>query len=124
VGASPTPILPEVIVYTDGACIPNPGAGGCAAVLTSPEFPGEAEFVRSCASATNNQMELAAVWLALSELNRPCRVHVFTDSQNVIGWMSKGWKRNEARVQMLCQRIDELVRRYQEYLGRQEQPRG
>jgi ribonuclease HI len=100
--------LPEVAVYTDGGCDPNPGPGGWGAIIRT----GEREWVLSGndPATTNNRMELqaAAAALALLEgLLGPCRVQVYTDSQYlrrgmsewIEGWARRGWRtRNDEPV--------------------------
>ena len=73
--------LPEVLIYTDGACDPNPGPGGWAAILRF----GDREKVLTGAEprATNNRMELQAVIAALTALKKPCHVQLHTDSRYV-----------------------------------------
>jgi ribonuclease HI len=81
--------LKEVIIYTDGGCDPNPGAGGYGAVLLHgkhrKELSGGFRFT------TNNRMELYAVIMALSALKEPCKVKLYSDSEYVVNAMTKGW---------------------------------
>lgn len=79
----PSP-LPEVIAYTDGACVPNPGPGGWAVVLLRPGRPAT-ELAGPLTDTTNNRAELHAVVEALDTLAEPCRVLVRTDSEYVVG---------------------------------------
>jgi ribonuclease HI len=92
---------PEVAVYTDGGCDPNPGPGGWGAILRW----ADREWVLSGndPDTTNNRMELqaAAAALALLEgLLGRCRVQVHTDSQYlrrgitewVAGWVRRDWR--------------------------------
>lgn len=88
-----------VIIYTDGACSPNPGRGGWGAVLVS---PGHGNHQREISGmepeSTNNRMELTAAVEALRTLKRPCAVELHTDSAYVQkafteGWLKK-WQRN------------------------------
>ena len=81
--------LPEVTVYTDGACLGNPGPGGWAAVLLFQEK--RKELSGGFAQTTNNRMELTAALEALEALKRPCRVKLHSDSQYLINAVSKGW---------------------------------
>lgn len=93
-----TSSLPDVLIYTDGACDPNPGPGGWAAILKS----GTHEKVLRGADpdTTNNRMELQAVIAALGALKQPSRVRLHTDSRYVRkgvtewleGWKAKSWK--------------------------------
>lgn len=70
---------PKVAIYTDGACNPNPGPGGWAAVLL---FPGREpeEMSGSEPDTTNNRMELRAALEALKSLPGPHCVEMHTDS--------------------------------------------
>ena len=95
--AKPAPD-PAVTIYTDGACSPNPGAGGWAAVLIERE---QKRNVKGGAhSTTNNRMELQAAIAGLLALAAPTRVKVFTDSSYVRNgitrwlpsWVKRGWQ--------------------------------
>jgi len=91
--------LPEVTIYTDGGCRPNPGPGGWGAVLL---FPGAEprELSGGKREATNNRMEVVAAIEALGVLDGPHRVELFTDStylkRGITEWLAKwvasGWK--------------------------------
>ncbi|HEY4722954.1 MAG TPA: RNase H family protein, partial [Anaerolineae bacterium] len=74
-----SPDLSEVIIYTDGACDPNPGPGGWAAILRFGAH--EKTLTGRDPDTTNNRMELQAVIAALSALKQPCRVILHTDSR-------------------------------------------
>lgn len=90
----------SVVVYTDGACSGNPGAGGWAYRL---EWPGGEveEASGSEPQTTNNREELRAVREALLAVRRRIgqdpgwRVVVRTDSLGVINWLTRRWKRNK-----------------------------
>ncbi len=81
------------IVYTDGACLRNPGPGGWAwAVPDGPYASGAEE------RSTNQRMEITAVLEALRALSGP--VHVMSDSTYVVNcfrdrwwekWLRSGW---------------------------------
>lgn len=85
-----------VDIYTDGACIPNPGPGGWGAVLRYGEHEKEIRG-GSAEPTTNNRMELTAPISALESLTRPTVVRVHTDSTYVRNgitlWVPR-WKRN------------------------------
>ncbi|MGB1894866.1 MAG: ribonuclease HI [Candidatus Puniceispirillaceae bacterium] len=89
----------DVYLYTDGACLGNPGPGGWAAVLKWQEEVKELSGGQP--DTTNNQMELSAVIQGLSALKRPVRVHIVTDSKYVMNgvqdWMPR-WKQNNWRT--------------------------
>lgn len=88
----------DVEIYTDGACLGNPGPGGWGALLR--HGPHEKELSGSEADTTNNRMELLAAIRALQALREPCSVQLYTDSQYVqkgisewiAGWQRRGWK--------------------------------
>ncbi|GIW05738.1 MAG: ribonuclease H [Dehalococcoidia bacterium] len=88
--------LPHVAIYTDGACLGNPGPGGYGVVLLHGGKRKELSGGRR--RTTNNRMELLAAIVGLATLKRPCRVDLYTDSQYVyngiaLGWAA-GWQRN------------------------------
>ncbi len=81
--------LKHVTVYTDGACLGNPGPGGWAAILT---FGGHRrELWGGLRKTTNNRMELMAVIKALEALREPCAVTLFSDSEYVVKSITQGW---------------------------------
>lgn len=81
--------LPDVELWTDGACSGNPGPGGWAAVLRC--GGRERELAGGERLTTNNRMELRAVIEGLAALDRPCRVTVHTDSTYVMHAITKRW---------------------------------
>lgn len=81
--------MPEVEIYTDGGCEPNPGPGGYGVVLVHPKK--RAEVSGGFRKTTNNRMEIFAVIAGLELLKQPCRVTVYSDSQYVVDSMSQGW---------------------------------
>jgi ribonuclease HI len=94
--------------HTDGACSGNPGPGGWAVVFSQggvvvSEHSGRVD------QATNNRMELMAIREAVSRAPLDVELQIVTDSGNAIGWLSRGWKRNDAVIAALCNGIDTLV---------------
>ena len=83
------PELKQVTVYTDGACLGNPGPGGYGAVLLLDSH--RREISGGFRLTTNNRMEIMAVIAALEALKEACRVTLYSDSQYVVNAMSKGW---------------------------------
>lgn len=90
--------MKHVKIFTDGACLGNPGPGGWAAILRHGE--SEKEIFGHVPDTTNNQMEMTAALRALESLKSPCRVDLYTDSQYVRrgmvewvqSWKARGWK--------------------------------
>ena len=85
-------------LFTDGACLGNPGPGGWAYILRSGD--SEIECSGGEVETTNQRMEVTAVLRALESLDGPSRVAIYADSQYVTkglsewmdGWIAKGWK--------------------------------
>jgi ribonuclease HI len=93
-------MLPAVTIYSDGACDPNPGPGGWAALI---EGDGSARTVYGGArQTTNNRMELTAVIEALRALPEASAVCISTDSEylqrGITEWLAK-WQRKNWRTQ-------------------------
>jgi len=90
----------ELVIYTDGAALGNPGKGGYGIVM----MWGKArkEISQGYLHTTNNRMELLAVIVALETIKTPgIRVLIYSDSKYVCdaidkrwvwGWQKKGWK--------------------------------
>jgi ribonuclease HI len=111
----------QVTIHTDGGCDGNPGPGGWAAVLRFGEHVRE--LAGGDPATTNNRMELQAAISALTALNEPCEVTIFTDSeylrQGITEWLSR-WKANNWRTadrkpvknDDLWQQLDEVASRH------------
>ncbi|MBR4758956.1 MAG: ribonuclease HI [Lachnospiraceae bacterium] len=95
----------KVTIYTDGSARGNPdGPGGYGTVLQYTDPKGqlhEMELSQGYVQTTNNRMELMAAIAGLEELNRPCEVTLYSDSQYLVkafndhwidGWLQRGWK--------------------------------
>ncbi len=116
--------LPNVLLYTDGACSGNPGPGGWAFVLQHPASKKELERAGAEAQTTNNRMELMAVIEGLSTLKAASLVDLYSDSQYVLNglkewihsWKKRGWRtadKKPVKNQDLWERLDELQRKHQ-----------
>jgi ribonuclease HI len=115
--------LPQVHLFTDGACSGNPGPGGWAYILRHLGTGKEKEVSGAAELTTNNRMELIAVIRGLEALKQPCDVVIFTDSEYVrrglnewmAKWKANGWRRREGdqwkpvKNEELWKRLDELV---------------
>lgn len=122
--ASPRPF---VQLYTDGACSGNPGPGGWGYILRHPGSGSEKEASGGSPGTTNNQMELLAVITGLTDLTKPSRVEVITDSTYVAkgsqewlpNWKRNGWKRKDGKKLVpiknleLWQQLDEQLARHE-----------
>ena len=89
-------------IYTDGACIGNPGPGGWAAVIVTEK--GKNEIFGGEKLTTNNRMELTATIKALEYCNEKDgkqlslqQIEVYTDSNyvkdGITVWINK-WEKN------------------------------
>lgn len=84
--------MKHVTIYTDGACIGNPGPGGYGTVLL---YNGNRqELSGGYRRTTNNRMEIMAVLAGLRSLEEPSRVTLYSDSRYVVDAMAKGWARS------------------------------
>ena len=88
--------MTRVTIYTDGACLGNPGPGGYAAVLIQGKH--RKELSGGFRRTTNNRMEIMAALVGLQTLNRKCEVTLYTDSKYLQQSISLGWaKRWQAK---------------------------
>jgi ribonuclease HI len=96
-------VRPRVQLFTDGACIGNPGPGGWAFILKHPATGRSKQGSGGEHDSTNNRMEIMAVIEGLVALKSPSDVQLFSDSEYVVNaitsWMAKwklfGWKRSK-----------------------------
>lgn len=88
------------MVWTDGACWPNPGPGGWGYIIRRPSS-AVIEASGGASAATNNRMELTAVLEALRALPDGAKVIVHSDSTYVVkgmsiwrnAWRQRGWRK-------------------------------
>ncbi len=88
--------MDKVDIYTDGACIGNPGPGGWAFIIKysngeTKEFSGSEKYT------TNNKMELTAAIKAIKYFKKKIIINIYTDSKylkdGITIWIKK-WKLN------------------------------
>ena len=109
--------LPHVTIYTDGACDPNPGPGGWAALIFFKSR--RKEISGSVKESTNNRMELTAAIKALETLNRECEIDFYTDSEYLKRgitewleiWRARNWRRKGGALKNvdLWQTLEKLI---------------
>jgi len=104
-------------VYTDGACLGNPGTGGWAFQIFN-----EGTIINHFGyqlDTTNNQMELTAAIKALEFLQKESEIILFTDSTYVrngitswiVNWKKNNWKnsqRKDVKNKILWEKLDVL----------------
>jgi ribonuclease HI len=109
--------LSQVTIYTDGACLGNPGPGGFGVVLLHGRH--RKELSGGYRLTTNNRMEVMAAIAALEALKHRCRVELHSDSQYLVNamqkgwarrWRLQGWKRNRAEYARNQDLWEELLR--------------
>jgi ribonuclease HI len=96
--------MSSITIYTDGACLGNPGPGGYGVVLM------EGNKVKKLSGGyrhtTNNRMELRACIVGLENVaDSGAGIDLFTDSTYVRegitewihGWKAKGWKTSQKK---------------------------
>lgn len=114
--------MPEVEIFTDGACSGNPGAGGWGVVLRCNGM--EKELSGGDADTTNNRMELIAVIEALKALKKSCNITLYTDSRYVMdgvtqwmpNWKQNGWRTTNKKAPVknldLWQSLESLLEKH------------
>lgn len=111
----------HITIYTDGACDPNPGPGGWAALIMTAD--GERIMSGGDRQTTNNRMELTAAIKALQSIKKPAVIELYTDSQYlhkgieewIEKWLSKNWKSSSGKVanQDLWKQLLDVIRPHQ-----------
>lgn len=91
--------MSPVTVYTDGACLGNPGPGGWAWAIPQGRYASGADH-----KTTNQRMEVTAVLEALQATPGP--LEVVSDSTYVVncfrqrwwkGWVARGWRNSRGK---------------------------
>lgn len=82
----------DVVIYTDGGAINNPGPGGYGIVICDEH--GEHEFSGGFRLTTNNRMEMTAALEALQRVaGRGKPVILYSDSSYLVNGVTRGWAR-------------------------------
>ncbi|MGO8750561.1 MAG: ribonuclease H [Thermoguttaceae bacterium] len=119
-GASPDapslafPANAEVILYTDGCCLPGTKVGGWACVLDVSTSNRSWERSQGLRRTTNNRAELTAAIMGLEALIPPCTVRLVTDSEylalgineRLACWKAQGWRCGSGRHKRPLQNAD------------------
>lgn len=88
--------MEDIIIYTDGACLGNPGPGAFCSVLIYKNK--RKEISKAFRLTTNNRMELMAIIEALKLIKtNKHKIKIYTDSKYVADAYSKGWLNNWAK---------------------------
>jgi ribonuclease HI len=116
-------MVKKIKIFTDGACSPNPGAGGWGIVFL---YEGKKPFYQNGGepNTTNNKMELMAALTALQTLKTPHKVQLFTDSKYVQdgitkwlpSWKERNWQtaaKQPVKNKDLWQQLDKAAAAHQ-----------
>ena len=79
----------ELEIWTDGACVANPGPGGYGIMFKCQGQ--EWEQARGFRLTTNNRMEIMGALVALEALPERCKTIIYTDSEYLVNSIMKGW---------------------------------
>src|SRR5881397_1569649 len=95
--------LPNIVMYTDGACHRNPGPGGYGVVLIGGKR--RKELSGGYRRTTNSRMELRAAIAGLAALKKPSQVLLHSDSEYLVNpmrdgrariWRTQDWRRSRS----------------------------
>lgn len=115
--------LKEVVIYTDGGALGNPGPGGYGVVLLYGNR--RKEISEGFRLTTNNRMEIQATIAGLKALKYRCRVTIYSDSRYLVNainlgwlqsWKANGWKRGKKKPVLnmdLWQELDRLLQKHE-----------
>jgi len=108
----------DIVIYTDGGSINNPGPGGYGAVIV--EAGRQQELSGGYRLTTNNRMEMTAAIVALRRFEaRNERIHLYSDSTYLVngikkGWVKKwqlnGWKKSDGQPVLNIDLWQELIK--------------
>lgn len=110
--------LPQVEIYTDGACSGNPGPGGWGAIICYMAL--ESGLNGGEARTTNNRMEMMAAIQGLKAIPLKAKVALYTDSMYLkdgitcwmLNWKKNGWLtagKKPVKNQDLWLELDQLM---------------
>ena len=94
-----------VIIYTDGACLGNPGPGGYGVVVLAGSH--RKELFGGFRVTTNNRMEILAAIIGLEALKHSCKVTLYSDSAYLVNavrsgaalrWRQNHWRRDRGKM--------------------------
>ncbi len=96
----------QIVIYTDGSCLGNPGPGGWGAIIIA----GAQDPQRLSGQhpwTTNNRMEVMAAIQGLEATPQNATISLYSDSQYLVHTMTRNWKRRKNND--LWDRLDSLV---------------
>ena len=121
-----TKVTPDIQIYCDGACSPNPGKSGTGLAVYQQGRVSALYYGLYQANGTNNTAELNGLLysfkLAIKYLDKVEQVQILSDSKYSIdcitkwakGWQAKGWTRGKGEEIKNVNLIKECFSLYQE----------
>ncbi len=114
--------MKKLKIFTDGACLGNPGEGGYCSIITDGEK--RAIIKGGEKNTTNNRMELLAIITALEKIKDSYQIDLYTDSKYVVEginswlekWIKNGWKTSTGKQvenKDLWERLYNQLKRHQ-----------
>ncbi len=79
----------QIVMYTDGGALNNPGPGGYGVVIVDGDQ--REELSGGYRLTTNNRMELTACIAGLSRFKTPRSIILYSDSRYVVNGITRGW---------------------------------
>ncbi len=102
----------EIMIFTDGACLGNPGPMGIGVVILDAQHSSRKEISEFIGYGTNNIAELTAILRGLEQAPKYRRVVVYSDSAYALGVVFQGWKA-KANLELI-EEIKEWMRHFLE----------
>ena len=113
--------MDKIEIFTDGACMGNPGDGGWGALIVVNS--NESFIYGGERNTTNNKMELMAAIKALDHFDQPSTITLTTDSEYVRkgitewieNWKVRGWKtasKKPVKNKELWELLDNLANKH------------
>lgn len=99
--------LKNITIYTDGACLGNPGPGGYGAVFLYGQV--RREMSGGFRRTTNNRMEIMAAIVGMEALKEKCQVTLYSDSQYLVKAIAEGWARRWRANRWMRNKTDRAV---------------
>lgn len=115
--------MTDIIIYTDGSCLGNPGPGGYCAILRAIKdnhIVKEKVIKGAEIKTTNNRMELKAIIEALKSIKKPKqKITIYTDSKYAVDGVNK-WLQNWLKKDFKHVKNDDLWRELYNLLSNHE----
>jgi len=108
------PLMPNLILYTDGGSRGNPGPAAIGAIIQDESGRVLHKVARAIGRATNNQAEYRALILGLEEAAKlgVTQLEVRMDSELIVKHLNGQYRVRDAGLQPLHKRASELLRKF------------